>query len=168
MSFHPSVVWPYLVLGTANDSFECELRSLLVNPSPEWIRTLCPAGSWPDVSWTLDLGYLPGTYSADPETGEEAGDLDDYLADHYGEQAAFFAWPYGQQQRGWTGITSIAPGPAGGNTAEWPEHSVSLPIYGQPDSVAVGTSVPVAVQEAQQLALRRRVTARRTSSLIRW
>jgi hypothetical protein len=174
MNFRPTAVDAYLVLGTANESFECELRSLALTPSPDWINTLCPAGSWPDVDWTLDLAYLAGNNTADPETGEVAQSLDDYLFEHYGEQQNFVAWPYGQSQRGYTGLCSLAPGPIGGTQSEWPDLGVNLPVYGQPSSVAPDTSVAVAVQGFRTQAAvtqQRRVLmtrAGRDRSLVRW
>lgn len=166
MNFRPTGVSAELTLGASDSLFTCEIRALVVTPSPEWINTLCPAGTWPDVTWTLDLTYLPGT-SGTTDGSDTETTLDDYLYAHYGEQVTFVAWPYGQSVEGYSGLCSIAPGPIGGTQGEWPELGVSLPIYGQPDAVAASTeSAAVNVMLAQQQ--QRRVMAnRRTVSTTR-
>lgn len=135
MTFKPLAVSAELILGNSEDTFDCELRSAVLTPNSDWLNTLCPPGTWPDVTWSLDLGYLPGTTDVDG-----AVTLDDYLWEHYGEQTDFVVWPYGPTQPGYTGILAIAPGPIGGTQGDWPELSVSLPVWGQPDRVRVSTA----------------------------
>lgn len=153
MSFRPYGVSASVVFTDGDAAFSCELRSAVLNPSPDWINTLCAPGSWPDVGWSLDLGYLPGTKvdDIDPDTGDtEPGGqaLNAFLWDHYGEQQGFIFWPYGDSQDAWAGTCSIAPGPVGGSQGEIPELSVSLPVTCQPDLLPVDNPDSVSIAEA--------------------
>lgn len=164
MTFHPLGVSAELILGATEDAFDCELRSAVLTPNADWLNTLCPPGTWPDVTWTLDLGYLPGTTDVDGATT-----LDDYLWQHYGEQTEFVVWPYGPAQPGYSGTLAIAPGPIGGTQGEWPELSTSLPIWGQPDLVrvsedAAGTQAAVTLLRA---GARRTQVQQRTRKMAR-
>lgn len=161
--FRPDAVSAELVLADSETTFDCELRALTVTPNSEWLNTLCPPGSWPDVTWTLDLTYLPGTTSLVDGAGDTvaAETLDQYLFDHYGEHVDFIAWPYGPTIPGYTGIVSLAPGGIGGTQGEWPEQSVSLPIDGQPEQVQPsdlepGGSLPQIRQHRQRVLARSR------------
>ena len=127
-----------LILGPTltGKNYKCQLRSVTLTPDVNVtrIKTLCPTGQYSasdDPEWSLDLGYLYGV----SDTADEA--LADFLLEHGGEQMEFTFRPVAAGA-GYTGTVTIIPGPIGGEQGSFSEQSVSLPVQGQPTSVAAG------------------------------
>lgn len=121
-----------LILGDEADgaNYKCQLRSVTLTPDTnvERIKTLCPEGQYSNVDdpeWNLDLGYLMGT-------DEDMGSLSDYLLENQGDKVPFWFAPIAGGP-GYTGETTLVPGPIGGEQGSFSEQSVSLPVDGQPE-----------------------------------
>lgn len=147
----PETFQPYqaknvdLLLGDdapgAATNFRCQARSVVLTPDQNVsrTRTLCPDGQFSIVSepeWTLTISYLYGFDSGDPEAA-----LAEYLRAHAGEIVPYIYRPVaGQDATGYQGRCTLIAGPIGGGEAggDFAEHSVDLPVEGQPVPIGAG------------------------------
>lgn len=123
-----------LILGdvATGTDYKIELRSVTLTPDSNVtrIKTLDPAGQFSNVDapeWSLDLGYLGGTY----DTADAKTSLQDYLLANAGNKIPFAFAPKAGGA-GYQGTVTAVPGPIGGDQGSFSEQSVSLPIDGQP------------------------------------
>lgn len=126
-----------LILGeeATGTHFECQARSVTLTPEVNTtrIKTLCPTGQFAnvdDAEWTLEIGYLYGVDTEDPENA-----LANYLLANQGEKVEFFFAPEAGGP-GFTGTVTLIPGAIGGEQGNFAEQSVQLPVDGQPEEWA--------------------------------
>ena len=130
-----------LILGdeSTGPNFKCQLRSVKLTPKADVqkLATLCPDGRYVDVAdpeWDLELGYA---YGYDDGTGTTVQVLADFLLANHATKVPFIFRPRSGQD-GYSGQVTILTGPIGGTQNGWMEGTVTLPVDGQPTTLAVG------------------------------
>lgn len=115
-------------VGGPEVEYTNQLDTATVSPdqSTQTKRTLSPDGTLQDVDssvWTLSLAGIQDYVAA--------RGLARYLFDHEGEKADFTVEPIAGGV-GMTGTCTIKSVPFGGETGNWAEMSVDLPVDGRP------------------------------------
>ena len=151
-----------LILGdpATGPNFKCQLRSVTLTPNAQnqSVKTLCRTnGQFSDVDeaeWTLDLGYL---YGEDNGVGPTIEILADFLMANHGLEVPYRFRPIAGG-KGYAGRCKLVAGPIGGQQGSWSEGSVTLPIVGQPQQLAVPGLTPAAWAATTFYPMEARVT----------